>query len=215
MNQTDSSFNSDLKELELLRSEIESLQFELAERDRQIEDSKTPVREDEFAEDSSELQELVEQFEARIKDMSNELECSEEKIRTLNDLLQANEEANMAERDERQHMEKWLAEIEGKLGNTDQALQLEVEQMKKRCDSKDDLLRRAEGQIRKMMTQAAELAKNGTKAEQQGQKVLELSSKVEQLQREVEDLTTENSHCLLYTSPSPRDATLSRMPSSA
>ena len=29
------------------------------------------------------------------------------------------------------------------------------------------------------------------------------------------DATEESSDCLLYTSPSPRDATLSRMPSSA
>ena len=34
------------------------------------------------------------------------------------------------------------------------------------------------------------------------------------MKREIESLT-EFYHCLLYTSPSPRDATLSRMPSSA
>ena len=185
------SFESDLTELELLRSEIENLQFELAERDRQIAAQKTPVADDEH-EESIELQELVEQFEARMKDMANELENSEERIRTLNDLLQACEEANLAERDERQHMEKWLTEIESRLGESDQGLKLEIKHLEERCDKKDDLLARAEQQIRKMMLEAEELSRNGNADEQQGQKILELKSKVEQLEREIEDLTTEN-----------------------
>ena len=39
-----------------------------------------------------------------------------------------------------------------------------------------------------------------------------------EIHEEIEDIvtfTTESGDCLLYTSPSPRDATLSRMPSSA
>ena len=192
MNQKNpSSIDSDLTELELLRSEIESLQFELAERDRQFAESASP-QPNQFDEDNAELQELVEQFEARMKDMAHELECSEDRIRTLNDLLQAVEEANMAERDERQHMEKWLAEIESRLGDTDEALKLEIQQLETRCTKKDELLSRAEEQIRKMMAEAANLADNGQESQQDGQKVLELSSKVEQLMREVEDLESEN-----------------------
>ena len=47
-------------------------------------------------------------------------------------------------------------------------------------------------------TQAAQAQKNYADAVQSQQQVLD-----------------DNNHCLLYTSPSPRDATLSRMPSSA
>lgn len=183
-------FDSDLTELELLRGEIEILQFELADRDRQIAESAAPTTDD-GNEDTVELEQLVGLFEARMKDMAGELECSENRIRTLNDLLQATEEANLAERDERQHMEKWLTEIEGRLGESDQALKLELEQLKSREQRKDDLLRRAEEQIRKMMTEAAELAQNGQQDQQQGQKVLELNARVEQLQRENEGLVSE------------------------
>ena len=35
------------------------------------------------------------------------------------------------------------------------------------------------------------------------------------LEKKTAETSTENKVCLLYTSPSPRDATLSRMPSSA
>jgi len=94
-------FDCDLMELKLLRDEIENLQFELAERDRQM-PSTHGNKTDEMTEDSAELEALVEQFEARMKEMARELESSEDRIRTLNDLLQACEEANIAERDERQ-----------------------------------------------------------------------------------------------------------------
>ena len=43
----------------------------------------------------------------------------------------------------------------------------------------------------------------------------EATAKREQLAREVARLTEQNPTCLLYTSPSPRDRTRSRMPSSA
>ena len=102
-----SSFDSDLTELELLRSEIESLQIELSDRDQQLAASRNSG--DSNEEESQELQELVEKFELRMKSVTGELEDAEDRIRTLNDLLQATEEANMAERDEREHMEKWLA----------------------------------------------------------------------------------------------------------
>ena len=207
-NSSPSNFDSELNELKLLRSEIENLQFELAERDRQISEYSAPAVTSEYDEDSEELQQLVEQFEARMKDMAAELEASEERIRTLNDLLQACEEANLAERDERVHMEKWLTEIESRLGDSDKGLKLEIEKLEKRCEKKDDLLSRAEGQIRKMLAEAAEAAKAAEErpAEpddltgqlfeqtvQDGRKVLELNAKLEQLHREVEDLESENS----------------------
>ena len=42
-----------------------------------------------------------------------------------------------------------------------------------------------------------------------------LAGSLERLRRDGVDLLQLHNHCLLYTSPSPRDATLSRMPSSA
>ena len=45
---------------------------------------------------------------------------------------------------------------------------------------------------------------------------LEESARTDQIIIEmINDLKEQNTNCLLYTSPSPRDATLSRMPSSA
>ena len=42
-----------------------------------------------------------------------------------------------------------------------------------------------------------------------------LTSKADMFQKELDDFTTQKIDCLLYTSPSPRDGLLSRMPSSA
>ena len=41
------------------------------------------------------------------------------------------------------------------------------------------------------------------------------SSQIVQLRQKIDRIATTNSRCLLYTSPSPRDGLLSRMPSSA
>ena len=43
----------------------------------------------------------------------------------------------------------------------------------------------------------------------------EKDDRIAELEKELEALLAEQDSCLLYTSPSPRDATLSRMPSSA
>ena len=51
--------------------------------------------------------------------------------------------------------------------------------------------------------------------EENGILIPTLSNKVRRNHEEIEDYFTHFLACLLYTSPSPRDATLSRMPSSA
>jgi len=198
-------FDCDLMELKLLRDEIENLQFELAERDRQM-PSTHGNQTDEMTEDSAELEALVEQFEARMKEMARELESSEDRIRTLNDLLQACEEANIAERDERQHMEKWLAEIESRLGETDEALKLEVEQLQLRCQRKDEILSRAEEQIRKMVADAGKMPASSEDRQRDSQQVLQLNAQVKQLERNIEDLLSDIAELQKQNSQATEDA---------
>ena len=68
------------------------------------------------------------------------------------------------------------------------------------------------------MTKAAELAKMGevlTNSQIGGRRNIVINGAMQVAQRSTSSTTDGDFACLLYTSPSPRDGLLSRMPSSA
>ena len=70
----------------------------------------------------------------------------------------------------------------------------------------------ARAQIEELLsTNAVLLAENGSYRVATG----ELTGQIQSLENVINDLGTRSMVCLLYTSPSPRDGLLSRMPSSA
>ena len=96
-------------EVEWLKMEVEQLRIELAERDAQIERSS-----DSFPESHSEFDDDPQTIKLvhRLEELLEELKCSDGRIRGLEDLLQASDEAAQAEQEERLQLENWVTEIE-------------------------------------------------------------------------------------------------------
>lgn len=96
-------------EVEWLRMEVEQLRIEMAERDafNEQQNHSSSKTQSEFEEDSDNLK-LVN----RLEELLQELQTSDERIRGLEDLLQASDEATRAEQEEREHLESWVEEIE-------------------------------------------------------------------------------------------------------
>ena len=101
-------------ESSLLQMEIEQLRFELADRDSQILALRN--EQDDSAKmtmvDDSDTVKMV----TRLEDLLVELKESDDRIQNLEDLLQLAEEATAAEREERAQLEKWVGEIENRIG---------------------------------------------------------------------------------------------------
>jgi hypothetical protein len=97
------------EEVEWLRMEVEQLRIELAERDALVQQLGNPgdPTEPEFDEDSENLS-LVN----RLEELLDELQSSDVRVRGLEDLLQASDEATRAEQEERLQLESWVTEIE-------------------------------------------------------------------------------------------------------
>ncbi len=100
------------QEVEWLKMEVEQLRIELAERDAQIERGS-----DSFPESYSEFNDDPQTVKLvhRLEELLEELKCSDGRIRGLEDLLQASDEAAQAEQEERLQLENWVTEIEQRI----------------------------------------------------------------------------------------------------
>jgi hypothetical protein len=168
----------DLETVGLLQSEIECLQAELSERDRQLAELQelvdgTPAPEPTV--DSSETEALV----GRLEQLLEELQDNDQRIRVLEELIQAEQELTRTQQEERQQIESWLNDIERRLAARDQESQAErdallrrVEQLKAERDEADRQVQAAE-----QSPQAAAL---------QQSIVRELRGQVDRLQDELE-----------------------------
>jgi hypothetical protein len=102
----------DQENIDLLRAEVEQLQFELAERDAQLVEALAEEHEPETPADEASFNQLLE----RLEELLDELDRSDQRMATLEELLRTAEEANCDEREERRKMESWLGEIESVFG---------------------------------------------------------------------------------------------------
>ena len=98
----------------MMQEEIELLQSEVAERDARIQELTAVL--DNAGEPVAEVDVVeVENLMSRLDDLLNELSHGDQRIRSLEELLRSAQEANQAEQDERQQIEKWLNDIECRL----------------------------------------------------------------------------------------------------
>ncbi|MEO1615349.1 MAG: FHA domain-containing protein [Planctomycetota bacterium] len=127
--------------VQLLKNEIEDLRIQISERDEQI--SMLRESEDEGSHEapisSAEIgsTDLV----SRVDDLLAELEEHDEKVGTLQELLQSAEIQNHAEREERNCLETWVGEIEQRIGERESEWQAEVDALRVRleeaCEERD------------------------------------------------------------------------------
>ncbi len=101
-------------ELEVLRSEVVQLQADLAERDAALNRNWSQGCASESsnaAEDAVDTEALVERLETLLE----ELQSSDRRAATLDDLLRSSADQHRAELDERERLENWVSEIENRV----------------------------------------------------------------------------------------------------
>ena len=127
----DSPLDLDQQEVELLRAEVSQLQSELAERDLELTDL---LADDSMGEpvtapiENHETERLVDRLEALL----DELQLADRRTRSMDELLRAAAEAQQAELEERQQIERWLGEIESRIGRREEEWQSQNEQLLQR-----------------------------------------------------------------------------------
>lgn len=113
---------------DLLRAEVEQLQFAVAERDAQLAEALAAKQEPESAVDGASVKQLMDRLEALL----DELDRSDERMGTLEELLRVTEEANRDEREERRQMESWLGDIESVFGEHQATWDAEMSELRNR-----------------------------------------------------------------------------------
>lgn len=176
------------QELELLRSEVEYLQSELALREAYADvplvvagsESQPPTTTDE-----KEILRLVN----RLEELLAELQTSDERVRHLDDLLRASDEANQAEQEERRQLESWLNEIENRVSQREADMEADAEKFRLRCEAADRLRLQAEAQIK---TLVAAGSKPSSDSAADANQTSQLQTQLEQQQRALESIQQEN-----------------------
>lgn len=118
--------------LELLRIEVEFLRAELAERDAHV--SGLERRSDDAGSGDEDLpdREEVEALVGRLEDLLAELDHSDERLKTMTELLRTSEDANAASEEERTQMEAWIGEVERRVRQWESEWHAEKDTLTKR-----------------------------------------------------------------------------------
>lgn len=146
------SFESEFanQELDLLRSEVEFLRSEVSQRDAELES----LRGNDFsameAADAPQNRD-VERLVQRLEELLEELQAADDRQRHLDEMLRLAEEANLAEKEERRQLERWIDEIEQRVSQREAESAAESERAQARTAEVQEQLRKAESQIRKLI----------------------------------------------------------------
>ena len=100
--------------IELLRTEVTTLQSELTERDALLQQYKSGSVESTDVTPNVNAAEL-DKLCGRLEELLGELDEKDEQVTILHEYLQSAEDANHAEQDERRQLESWINEIESRI----------------------------------------------------------------------------------------------------
>lgn len=118
----------------LLKAEVEHLQNELAQRDARIAELAATADNEESPSappavtDTSETASLVD----RLEQLLDELNQSDARMATMEELLRLAEDANVAEREERRQIDSWVGDIECRIGEREDEWNAEREVLRQR-----------------------------------------------------------------------------------
>jgi hypothetical protein len=138
----DDAFDRDV--MDLLRAEVSRLEGELAERDASIAtlseraDHEQPNDSDDASSDDADA--LFDRFDALLEELTERDRC----VSTLEELLQAAEQATEAEREERSQFEAWIGEIERRVSEREAEWRAEEEQLRRKLQEVSTERERAE-----------------------------------------------------------------------
>lgn len=109
----------DKETIEMLRAELELLQDELAERDAQLQQLQDGSTIDLHGEAAASGETTTESETAtlvdRLEQLLDELQQSDERVGSLEEMLRLADEATLAEQDERRQLEAWVSDIEERI----------------------------------------------------------------------------------------------------
>jgi DNA repair exonuclease SbcCD ATPase subunit len=112
-------------EMELLRIEVEFLRGEVAQRDAQITDLRRILDASVVGDADLPSREEVESLVGRLEELLAELDHSDERLKTMEELLRVSEEAGVAADEERNQMESWISELERRVRQWEEEWQAE------------------------------------------------------------------------------------------
>lgn len=133
----------DAEIVQLLKSEIEDLRIQLAERDEQLA-AMEGLQVDPDLQSEPSAGGLIDQefggteLVGRVDELLAELAEHDERVATLQELLQTAEIQNQAEREERNCLENWVGEIEHRIGERESEWQAEQDALRDRLESANE-----------------------------------------------------------------------------
>lgn len=164
----------DRETVALLQAEIEDLQAQLAQRDAEA--THTPAASEHVDRNPEDSDEVL----ARMQELIDEANRSDERVGILEELLHAAEEANRSEQEERGQLEAWVGDIERRIGQREEEHAAELEALRARLEEANDEQDRLQRQLR----QVAASGGGGGAAPKQYEETLE---KLQQTNRELQE----------------------------
>ena len=174
------------EEVELLRLEVEQLRFELSERDSMLESSGRTGTSGLDEEEDDQTVQLVNRLESLLE----ELQDSDARVRGLEDMLRASDQATQAERDERKQLESWVTEIEERVRQRESESEAELARLQALLSEVTFRHKQTQHQLRQVLQSKDS---TGTANDASNELVLKLREQVEELEQRLEESSQENS----------------------
>ena len=167
--------------------EVEQLRFELADRDAQIMVLKQEIASlgQSSTVDESDTVKLV----SRLEDLLVELESSDERVQGMEELLRVAEQAAAAEREERSQIDKWLTEVEKRVGQREAESQAEIDSLARQVQA-------ARQDAGVMQTQLASMESVNDGSENNDDALAVLNKQVEVLRASLQEAQEKNHELL-------------------
>jgi hypothetical protein len=188
---SDASEGLEDDELSLMRMELEQLRFELADRESQIQSLKQSQASSNSSDSLNEQETL--KLVTRLEDLLDELSSSDQRVNGLEELLRVSDQATAAEKEERLQLEKWVTEIEQRVGQREEESQAEIGRLSRRLQDTTKELEQSANQIQSLATNG------GNNTDEQQAAVTALAEQVESLREKLRESREENQE--LYKRP--------------
>lgn len=145
---SEGSLSTTLNSEDSLALEVEQLRIELAHRDAQVAEL-MDQQGDGFANDTDD--ETTVRLVNRLEDLLEELEDSDRRSLELEQLLRLSDEATQAEREEREHLETWMSEIENRVSQRELESEAQLERLQSKLDETRTRLEQSESQVNRVL----------------------------------------------------------------
>jgi myosin heavy subunit len=174
------------EELQLMRSEVEQLRFELAQRDARVRELTESNRSGEEVVDTEQTERLVN----RLEELLEELKSSDDRIRSMEELLRCSDQATHDEKEERRQIELWVTELEQRVTQRESESAAETDRLEQRLQEAQENQKHAELQLGKLLDQQTNSAAKGQ--DPSNEVVDSFQAQLESMQEKIDTLQNEN-----------------------